>query len=85
MDACVREHNRYGGGSVMVWGGIHLHGRTPLHLVQGTLTGVGYRAEIVQPIVIPALQAMGPGSSLTNAHKSRGGQLPPVECRSSTD
>ena len=37
----------------MVWGGIHLPGRTPLHLVQGNLTGVRYRDEIVQRIFSP--------------------------------
>ena len=64
VDACVREHDRYGGGSVMVWGGIHLRGRTPLHLVQGNLTAVRYRDEILQPLIMPTLQAMGPGSIL---------------------
>ena len=63
-DGCVREHDHYGGGSLMVWGGIHLHGRTPLHLVPGRLTGVRYRDEIVRPLIIPTLQAMGPGATL---------------------
>ena len=45
----------------MVWGGIHLHSKTPLHLVQGNLTGVRYRDEIVRRFVLPTLQAMGPG------------------------
>ena len=48
----------------MVWARIHLHGRTPLHLVQGNLTGVRYRDEIVRRIVLPTLQAMGPGAIL---------------------
>ena len=26
VDACVRQNDHHGGGSVMVWGGIHLHG-----------------------------------------------------------
>ena len=47
-----------------VWGGIHLHSRTPLHLVQGNLTGVKYRDEIVRRFVLPTLQAMGPGAIL---------------------
>ena len=33
----------------MVWRRIHLHGRTPLHLLQGNLTGVRYMDEIVWP------------------------------------
>ena len=48
----------------MVWGGIHLHGRTPLHLVQGNLTSVRYRDEIVRCFVLPTLQTMGPGAIL---------------------
>ena len=48
----------------MVWGGIHLHGGTPLHLVQGNLTGVRYRDEIARRFVLPTLQAMGPGAIL---------------------
>nr|KAG5714667.1 hypothetical protein BaRGS_000155 [Batillaria attramentaria] len=64
IDACVQEHDRYGGGSVMVWGGFHLHGRTPLYLIRGNLTGVRYRDEIVRPIIIPTLRAMGRGSCL---------------------
>ena len=47
--------------NMMVWGGIHLHGRTPLHLIQGILTGIRYRDEIIWRIVLPTLQAMGPG------------------------
>ena len=48
----------------MVWGGIHLHGRTLFRLVQGNLTGVRYRDEIVWRFVLHILQAMGPGTNL---------------------
>ena len=61
-DATVREHDQHGGGSVMVWGGFSLHHRTPLHIVQGRLTGVAYRDTIVRPLVLPALQAVGNGA-----------------------
>lgn len=64
IDATIREVDRYGGGSVMVWGGFHLNGRTPLFVIQGSLTGQRYRDEIVRPIVQPALQVMGPGATL---------------------
>ena len=59
----------------MVWGGIHLHGRTPLHLVQGNLTGMRYRDEIVRRFVLPTLQAMGPAAILQddNATPRRAG------------
>ena len=48
----------------MVWGGFSLHHRTPLHRVQGNLTGIAYRDDILEPIAVPALQAMGPGAIL---------------------
>jgi hypothetical protein len=41
----------------MVWGGITAHGRTPLVVVTGNLTGIRYRDEIVQRYVIPFIQA----------------------------
>ena len=56
-DACVIQRQSFGGGSVMVWGGITAHGRTPLVVVAGNLTGIRYRDEIVQPYVIPFIQA----------------------------
>lgn len=62
VDANVREVVPFGGGSIMVWGGFSLHHRTPLHLVQGNLTGVRYMEEIVRPLVLPALQQMRPGA-----------------------
>ena len=40
-DAVVREHDHFGGGSVMMWGGFALHHRTPLHQIHGNLNGVG--------------------------------------------
>ena len=40
----------------MVWGCITAHGRTPLVVVAGKLTGIRYRDEIVQPFVIPFIQ-----------------------------
>jgi hypothetical protein len=39
------------------WGGITAHGRTPLVVVAGNLTGIRYWDEIVQPYVIPFIQA----------------------------
>ncbi|KAJ8332481.1 hypothetical protein SKAU_G00422700 [Synaphobranchus kaupii] len=53
--ACnIIQHDQFGGGSVMVWGGISLEGRTNLHvLANSTLTAVRYRDEILRPIVRP--------------------------------
>lgn len=64
IDACVQEHDRFGGGSVMVWAGFHERGRTPLYQIRGNLTGIRYRDEILRPHIIPTLRAMGPGATL---------------------
>ena len=45
-------------------GGIHLNGRTPLYVVQGSLIGQRYRDETTRPLILPALQATGPGTTL---------------------
>ena len=37
----------------MVWGGISSRGRTALVVVDGTLTGIRYRDEIIRPHVLP--------------------------------
>ena len=63
-DATVMQHDRFGGGSVMVWGGFSFNHRTPLHRVEGRLTGVTYRDTILRPLVLPALRAIGPGAQL---------------------
>lgn len=55
-DACVRERDRYGGGSVMVWGGIAFGLRTELRFVNGTLTAQQYRDSILQPCVVPLVR-----------------------------
>lgn len=61
--ACnVVQHDRFGGGSVMVWGGISMEGRTDLYcLGNGALTAIRYRDEILEPIVRPYAGAVGPG------------------------
>ena len=43
----IAEHDRYGGGSVMVWGGISWDGCTDLFVLhRGTLTAQRYRYDI---------------------------------------
>ncbi|XP_065943696.1 uncharacterized protein [Magallana gigas] len=56
QDACVVQRRQFGGGSVMVYGGISARGRTPLQIVNGNLTGVRYRDKIIQRHVIPFIQ-----------------------------
>ena len=41
-DTCVFERDRYGGGSVMVWGGTSHGVKSPLIVVPGNLTVVRY-------------------------------------------
>nr|KAG5695939.1 hypothetical protein BaRGS_017520 [Batillaria attramentaria] len=54
-------HNRYGGGSLMVWDGISVLGKTDLHVFwNGTLTAIRYRDEILDPVVRPYAGAIGP-------------------------
>lgn len=53
-------HNRYGGGSVMVWAGICMNDRTDLHICQVNITGLYYRDNIIEPIVVPFAQRHGP-------------------------
>ncbi|GBL77796.1 hypothetical protein AVEN_152995-1 [Araneus ventricosus] len=57
----VREIDHYGGGVLMVWAGIMLDGRTPLHVFErGTVIVVRYRDEILEPYVRLFKGAVGP-------------------------
>ncbi|KAK7115629.1 hypothetical protein V1264_001463 [Littorina saxatilis] len=75
-EGAVLERQRFGGGSVMVLGWISTRLRTPLYHVVGNLTGVRYQNEILQPLVVPALQAIGPRAILQDdnalPHRSAG-------------
>ena len=55
-DACVLERDRFGGGSVMVWGGISHGLKSPLIVITGNLTGVRFRDEILRPVAVPFVQ-----------------------------
>ena len=48
--------DRFGGGSVMVWGGIMCRRKTNLIVVQGNLSAQGYTNQILQPEAVPFLQ-----------------------------
>lgn len=56
-DDCVIQHNRGGGGSLMVWGAITEAERTPLVVIRGNMTGQRYRDEVLQPHLVPFFQA----------------------------
>ena len=56
---CVVEHDHFGGGSVMVWAGIHHDGRTALVRVNGALSAQIYQDEILQHHVVPLINVTG--------------------------
>ena len=55
----VLEHNRWGGGGIMVWAGISADQNTPLHAVRGRLNGNAYRDTILAPLVVPLMTQHG--------------------------
>ena len=59
-DNCLIERDRFGGGSVMVWGGIMGRRKTNLIVVQGNHNAQGYINQILQPEAVPFLQRHGP-------------------------
>ena len=59
-DNCFIEKDRFGGRSVMVWGGIIGRRKTNLIVVQGNLNAQGYINQILQPEAVPFLQRHGP-------------------------
>lgn len=56
---CVQEVDAYRGGSVMVWGGICLQGRTDLVPIEGNLNARRYVDEVLRPHVVPFAGAVG--------------------------
>ena len=55
-DCCVIERDRFGGDSVMVWGGVAYGRRTQLHNIRGNLNAIRYRDEILSPHLVQFLQ-----------------------------
>ena len=51
------QHDRFGGGSIMVWAGISLHTKTQLVHIQGNLNAQRYQNEVIRPILIPHIRA----------------------------
>ncbi|GFT35924.1 transposable element Tcb2 transposase [Trichonephila clavipes] len=58
--AFVHESVRFGGGGVLVYGGISIDGRTDIYIIRdGPLTARRHRDEILRPIVVPYAAAIG--------------------------
>ena len=66
--SCVFEGDRYGGGSVIVWGGISHGVKSPLIIVPGNLTAVRYRDELLRPVAVPLVQQHQMTFQHDNAH-----------------
>uniref|UniRef100_A0A8C4QU92 Tc1-like transposase DDE domain-containing protein n=1 Tax=Eptatretus burgeri TaxID=7764 RepID=A0A8C4QU92_EPTBU len=58
---CIQEVDRFGGGRVMVWGGINGHARSRLIVIQGNLNAAAYRDQVLVPELLPFMAAHGPG------------------------
>lgn len=58
-DCCITEHDRHGGGGVMVWGGVWHDGKTELMHIEGTLNADKYRDLVMTPIIIPTCDEFG--------------------------
>jgi hypothetical protein len=54
---CVMQKDRFGGGSLMVWGGIHYHEKTDLVIIRGNLNSQEYCDNVVRPVVLPFFAA----------------------------
>lgn len=48
-----QEVHPYQGGTIMVWAGIRLGGRTQLVWIQGSMTAQKYHEEVVEPVIVP--------------------------------
>lgn len=55
-DACVIQHDRFGGGSVHVWGGFSFNHRLPLNIFRTNVNAITYINHVLQPLVVPAFR-----------------------------
>ena len=53
---CIHQVRPYGGGGLMVWGGICGDVKTRLVVIRGKLNAQRYRDDILQPVVVPFIQ-----------------------------
>lgn len=53
---CILEHDRYGGGSVMVWGAVSWNRKSDLVVIDGNLNAQRYVNEILRPNVLPLVR-----------------------------
>ncbi|GFW85328.1 transposable element Tcb1 transposase [Trichonephila clavipes] len=58
LNSCVMHRHTGPAPSIMVWGGIEYHSRTPLVRIAGTLNSQHYISEVFEPVVLPYLQGL---------------------------
>ncbi|GFX51691.1 transposable element Tcb1 transposase [Trichonephila clavipes] len=58
LNSCVIHRHNGSAPSIMVWGGIGYHSRTPLVRIAGTLNSWRYISEVLGPVVLPYLQGL---------------------------
>ena len=54
-ECCVRQYNRWGGASVMVWAGISFNHKSPLVVINGNITARRYIDDVLDPVMVPFL------------------------------
>ena len=64
QDVNMSEHDRCGGGFIIVWAGISRGGRTdPQIVIKGMMTGLCYSDDILELYITPFAGAIGTSSS----------------------
>ncbi|GFT37984.1 transposable element Tcb1 transposase [Trichonephila clavipes] len=58
LNSCVMHRRTGPAPSIVVWGGIAYHSRTPLVCIAGTLNIQRYISEVLEPVVLPYLQGL---------------------------
>ncbi|GFY33305.1 transposable element Tcb1 transposase [Trichonephila clavipes] len=58
LNNCVMHRHTSPAPSIMVWGGIGYHSRTPLVRIVCTLNSQRYISEVLEPVVLPYLQGL---------------------------
>ena len=59
--SCVREVDRFGGGSLMVWVAFTSNGRSRLVVIQGNMTAQVYCNQVLRQVLVPFIHNHGPG------------------------
>ncbi|GFV95882.1 transposable element Tcb1 transposase [Trichonephila clavipes] len=58
LNSCVMHRHAGPTPGIIVWGGNGYHSRTPLVRIAGTLNSQRYISEVLEPVVLPYLQAL---------------------------